>query len=50
MSIAFSKIVYTKDDLLALKRIGNGVIHPIPPELRKLFHGYRAGAQLKARR
>ncbi len=38
MSTALSKVVYTRDDLLALSRTSYGVRHPIPAELRKLVY------------
>jgi len=31
--------VYTIQELLALSRIGHGIKHPIPTELRKLYRG-----------
>ena len=50
MDTSLSKIVYTRDDLLALRSTSYGVQHPIPTELRKPLRGCRAGAKLKARR
>ena len=42
--------VYTREELLALSRIGRGIKHPIPTKLRKLYRGCRAGAKRKATR
>lgn len=44
------KVVYTRDDLLALRQTSEGVRHQIPAELRKPSRGCRAGAKVKARR
>lgn len=42
--------MYKREDLLKLRRTGQGVKHPIPKELRKPFCGCRAGSKLKARK
>lgn len=50
MDTSSAKVVYTQDSLLALRRTGYGVRHPIPTELWKQFRRCRAGAKLNAKR
>ena len=45
-----TRTVYTREELLALSRLGRGTKHPIPTELKKLYRGCRDGAKQKAKR
>ena len=45
-----TRAVYTKEERLALSRIGRGIKQLIPTKLKKLYRGCRAGAKLKAKR
>lgn len=49
MCTTLVRVVYTREELLALSRTGHGVKHQIPTELRRPYRGYRAGAKLKAK-
>lgn len=49
MSTTLGRVMYTRKELLALKRSRHGARHPIPAELRKPYSGRRTGAKLKAR-
>ena len=50
MCTATGRVVYTREELLALSRIGRGIKHPIPTDLKKLCCGCKAGAKQKAKR
>lgn len=51
MDISTPKLVYSRNQLLALRTISSaGVVPHLPEELRWLYCGCRAGAELKAKR
>ena len=45
-----TRAVYSREELLALSRIGRGIKQLIPTKLKKLYRGCRAGAKRKAKR
>lgn len=43
-----SPLVYSREELLALKKSKPGLWHDVPSELRRPYRGCKAGAKLKA--